>query len=202
MLREYDAVYTTYMEYLDIAAEAHGNAFVESQPDIPIKFKLMDGQIFLTDEHIKQVTISHNTDNDTYAVNIIYNEIGADIIAEVSSQHIGEPIYIVASLYYDHIDMWQDDAIVAPYINSAITGSVSAITVSSKKEANSLYTYLASKSINRSVKNAILNYNTKCSEYVKKYSLSEYLPNSLSSDTGYIDISDYLQKAEAAGFTE
>lgn len=199
LLREYDGAYKAYTAYLEVAPDNYHNV------DIKITFSLLsDGQVFLTDENITKVTVDYDAENEYYFITIAYDDIGAEILTDITSKHIGEKIQIKAKYYDSFFDnKWVDEVVSENVITSTITGNTARLaSYSNKATANELYTYLAANCVTHSLKTAITAYNEKCTEYLKQYTTPEYLPASLAVAPTYTDIAEYLQKAKAAGFTE
>ena len=131
-----------------------------------------------------------------YAVVITFDTVGTAIFAEFTANHIGDTLDIVA------ISDGSSSVISSPYINAAITDGRAIIHGNFTTEsANDLSLQIASKNAERMVQQAAVAYNTKRSESSTRYSMPEYLPASLAVEPQYVDVSAYLQKAEAVGFT-
>ena len=185
LLREYDAAYTSYTDVLTQAP------FLPFSNDASLAF-VFEGNTILTDENIKLVTLDYDADSGEYSVTIIFDSIGATILADITSNNIGSTMEIVV------IENGYTSIISMPTINSAITDGIAPITGGS---ANDLYFNIARVTAERSVRKAAVAYNEKCAEYQSDYSMPVFLPAVLAVEPEYIDVSEYLQKADASGFT-
>lgn len=188
LLREYDAAYTTYVACVEREHSTGSNTAVS------IAF-VFEGRTILTDDNMRRVETIYDATNG-YAVVITFDTVGTAIFAEFTANHIGDTLDIVA------ISDGSSSVISSPYINAAITDGRAIIHGNFTTEsANDLSLQIASKNAERMVQQAAVAYNTKRSESSTRYSMPEYLPASLAVEPQYVDVSAYLQKAEAVGFT-
>ncbi len=188
LLREYDAAYTAYTEF---TAKSSGSSVVAFAS---IAF-VCEGRTVLTDENIKLVQSSYDVGLGDYVVTITFDSVGAAILADLTVNHIGDTLEIV------EINNGNSSVILSPYINTAITNGVVPISGLPEANANELYMRIAAKTAERSVRHAASAYNDKRSKSSARYPMPEYLPASLAVEPQYIDVSAYLQKADAVGFT-
>lgn len=187
LLREYDAAYTAYTEF---TAKASGSSVVATS----IAF-VFEGRTVLTDENIKLVETAYDSPNG-YFIAITFDSVGTAIFADLTSSNIGGTIEIVETRN------GQSSVLSAPAINSAVLDGRAVINGNYTAESvNELYVRISAKTAERSVRRAASAYNDKRSESSARYSLPEYLPTSLAVEPQYINVSAYLQKAEAVGFT-
>lgn len=188
LLREYDAAYKTYATCVKHENSTGGN----NSASIAFVF---EGRTILTDDNMRRVETVYDTTNG-YNVVIVFDAVGTAIFAEFTANHIGSTLDIVA------ISGGSSSVISSPYINAAITDGRAIITGNFTAEtANDLSLQIASKNAERMVQQAAAAYNDKRSKSSACYSMPEYLPASLAVEPQYIDVSAYLLKAEAAGFT-
>lgn len=187
LLREYDAAYTAYTEF---TVKSSGSSVAAAS----IAF-VFEGRTVLTDENIKLVETAYDSNNG-YFIAITFDSVGTAIFADLTSSNIGGTIEIVETLN------GQPSVLSAPAINSAILDGRAVINGNYTAEsANELYVRIAAKTAERSVRRAASAYNDKRSESSARYTMPEYLPASLAVEPQYADVSTYLQKAEAVGFT-
>lgn len=191
LLRDYNATYEWYADYTESTKYA-----LLTEGDITISF-VLDGDTILTDEHITLIRVGEDETGDYY-VEITFDEIGAAIFADITANNIGECIVI------EKTQNGKSSIIAAPYIGSAITGNCVQInnTGRTKEEANDLFVRLTGQAAEKNVKRTAAAYNDKMAETLAEVSLPEYLPASLAVEPPFTDVSEYLIKAEAAGFIE
>lgn len=189
LLHDYDAAYRSYMTYIE-----------NSKDDLPNNDAMslafvFEGRTILTDENIKLVSIGYNENSDDYSVIVTFDSVGSAILADITTNNIGKALVIVA------IDGNFSSVISSPSIVSAITNGVAPISSFSEETANDFFMCIAQKTAKRSVSLAASAYNDRRAEYAARYAIPDYLPAALSTDSDYADVSAYLQKAEAVGFT-
>lgn len=205
LLRDYDVAYNAYNDYRNIATAYYGDMWVTDTTDIHVKFILTrDESVFLTDEYFTSVSVEYNANSEDYSLVATLDEIGTAIFSYVTTYNIGESTKVVTTYYDRYSKRQHEEIILAPTISAPVTdGIVRIYGFSSKDKANSMLVYFAASSIERCVKNAVSSYNEKCTEYLKQYTTApDYLPSSLAIEPTYTDVAEYMQKAEAAGFTE
>lgn len=189
MLREYDAAYRSYIDYIEKSKYALPN-----NDTVSLAF-VFEGRTVLTDENVKLVQSCYDASYDSYIVAVIFDSIGTAIFADLTSNNVGGVIEIV------EIRNGQSFVLSSPRINSTITDGVAQINGFTEANATELYMRISAKTAERSVRRAASAYNDKRSESSARYSMPEYLPASLAIEPEYTDASPYLQKAEAVGFT-
>lgn len=190
LLREYDAAYRSYIDYTEKSKDALPNNDTASLAFV------FEGRTVLTDENIKLVQSGYDASYDSYVVTVLFDSVGTAIFAELTSSNIGGVIEIV------EIRNGQSSVLSSPVINSAISDGRAVINGNYTAEsATDLYLRIAAKTAERSVRHAASAYNDKRSKSSARYPMPEYLPASLAVEPQYIDVSAYLQKADAVGFT-
>lgn len=189
LLRNYDAAYRSYATYIENSKDALPN-----NDTVSLAF-VFEGRTVLTDENIALVETGYDSDIG-YFVTVVFDSIGSAIFADLTSTHIGGIIEIV------EIRNGQSSVLSAAVMNAAVTNGRATINGNfTEASANDLYMRIAEKTAERSVSLAASAYNEKHAEYAARYSMPEYLPAALSTAPEYTDVSVYLQKAEAVGFT-
>ncbi len=190
LLREYDVVYKWYADYKEKTKYS-----LPTEGAITISF-VLEGETFLTDEHITLIQVGKNEQGDYY-VEITFDEIGAAIFADITANNIGKSIEIEETLN------GQSSLIASPSISSEITGkSVQINGEYTEETANYVLVHITGQAAERSVKRNAIAYNDKASENATRTSFPEYLPASLATEPTFDDVSGYLAKAAAAGFIE
>ena len=189
LLRDYDAAYSGYLVYIDKTSDMY------NKPDSSSIAFVFEGRTVLTDENIKLVQTSFDAASDGYVVTVTFDSVGTAIFADLTANHIGGTIEIIET------HNGNSSVISSPYINTAITNGVAQISGFSEASANELFLRIAAKTAERSVQRFAAAYNEKRAEYAARYSMPEYLPSALPTQPQYSDVSPYLQKAEALGFT-
>lgn len=189
LLREYDVVYKWYAYYKE-----KNKILSPAEVSTTISF-IIEGDTFLTDEHITLVQVGKN-EQGGYYVEITFDEIGAAIFADITANNIGKNMEIVETLN------GQSSIIAYPYISSEITDKSVQISEFTEETANYVLVHITGQAAERNVKRTATAYNNKISEHIARFSLSEYLPSSLATEPTFDDVSEYLTKAVAAGFIE
>lgn len=189
LLREYDAAYRSYIDYTEKSKDALPN-----NDTISLAF-VFEGRTVLSDDNIALVETGYDSNNG-YFVTVVFDSVGSAIFADLTSNHIGGTIEIV------EIRNGQSSVLSAPVINAAVANGRAVINGSfTEASANDLYMRIAEKTAERSVSLAASAYNNKRADCAARYAMPEYLPAALSTVPEYADVSAYLQKAEAVGFT-
>lgn len=156
---------------------------------------MCEGRTVLTDENIKLVQSGYDGTLGDYVVTVSFDSVGTAILADLTANYIGSTLEIVET------NNGNSSVILSAYINATITNGIIPISGFSEANANELYMCISAKTAERSVRRAASAYNDKRSESSARYPMPEYLPASLAVEPQYVDVSAYLQKAEAVGFT-
>ena len=189
LLRKYDAAYRSYIDYTEKSKDALPN-----NDTISLAF-VFEGRTVLSDDNIALVETGYDSNNG-YFVTVVFDSVGSAIFADLTSNHIGGTIEIV------EMRNGQSSVLSAPVINAAVANGRAVINGSfTEASANDLYMRIAEKTAERSVSLAASAYNDKRADCAARYVMPEYLPAALSTVPEYADVSAYLQKAEAVGFT-
>ena len=107
-----------------------------------LTFRLADGEVVLTGDHVEYAMAGRLTQNDQPAVTFELDEEGTQIFSQVTSEHVDETM----SIYLD------DEKIAEPVITAPITdGLISISQVGSMKDAEALAGMIASGELNVSL---------------------------------------------------
>lgn len=172
LLREYDAAYTAY------SSVGGGSNIVFS----------LRGVTILTDANVTAAWVVY--DGADYQVCIDLDNTGAKIFADTTTTNIGE-ILEIAEINGDNRTVVFSAAISGTVGNGKI--SISQATETAAKE-------LCSKFSAGAIKIAAAAYNAKRATVSARIANSDYLPPVLPEAPEFVDVSAYLQKAEAMGF--
>ncbi|MCM1232825.1 MAG: hypothetical protein NC489_22090 [Ruminococcus flavefaciens] len=175
LLRKYDAAYSAYK-----GGASDGSNIVFS----------IRGVTVLTDANVAAATVVYDGTSYCYCVSIELDNSGAKILAEVTASNVGETLDIVA--------VSGDSRTVL--LSPIITGTVGDGKVRIAQETETAANNLCSQFSAGAVKNAAIAYNAKRIALSARTVSVDYLPLSLPEAPEFLDVSGYLQKADALGF--
>lgn len=170
LLREYDAAYTAY---------SSGSSIVFS----------VRGVTVLTDANVAAAWVAYDSING-YCVCIELDNSGAATLADITTSNVGE-ILEVAEV---------NDGNRTVLFSAAIHGTVSNGKMLLNQTTEAAAKELCCKFGTGAIKIAAAAYNAKRAAVSAREVNSGYLPAELPESPEYLDVSVYLQKAEAMGF--
>ena len=174
LLREYDAAYTAYS-----SGVGGGSSIVFS----------VRGVTVLTDANVAAAWVVYNSING-YCVCIELDNSGAATLADITTSNVGE-ILEVAEV---------NDGNRTVLFSAAIHGTVSNGKMLLNQTTEAAAKELCCKFGTGAIKIAAAAYNAKRAAVSAREVNSGYLPAELPESPEYLDVSVYLQKAEAMGF--
>lgn len=173
LLRNYDAAYKAYMD-----GAGSGSDIVFS----------LRGVTVLTDANVSDAWVVYN--GSEYCACIELDNSGAKILADITTSNVGE-ILEVAEV---------NDGNRTVLFSAAIHGTVSNGKMLLNQTTEAAAKELCCKFGTGAIKNAAVAYNAKRATVSAREVNSGYLPAELPESPEYLDVSVYLQKAEAMGF--
>lgn len=173
LLRNYDAAYKAYMD-----GAGSGSDIVFS----------LRGVTVLTDANVSGAWVVYN--GSKYCACIELDNSSAKILADITATNVGEQLEII-EINGDHRNV-----LLAPTINGTVGNGKITLAQSSETAAKEL----CGKFSAGAIKNAAVAYNAKRATVSAREVNSGYLPAELPESPEYLDVSVYLQKAEAMGF--
>ena len=174
LLREYDAAYTAYS-----SGVGGGSSIVFS----------VRGVTVLTDANVAAAWVAYDSING-YCVCIELDNSGAATLADITTSNVGE-ILEVAEV---------NDGNRTVLFSAAIHGTVSNGKMLLNQTTEAAAKELCCKFGTGAIKIAAAAYNAKRAAVSAREVNSGYLPAELPESPEYLDVSVYLQKAEAMGF--
>ena len=174
LLREYDAAYTAYS-----SGVGGGSSIVFS----------VRGVTVLTDANVAAARVMYDSING-YCVCIELDNSGAATLADITTSNVGE-ILEVAEV---------NDGNRTVLFSAAIHGTVSNGKMLLNQTTEAAAKELCCKFGTGAIKIAAAAYNAKRAAVSAREVNSGYLPAELPESPEYLDVSVYLQKAEAMGF--
>ena len=174
LLREYDAAYTAYS-----SGVGGGSSIVFS----------VRGVTVLTDANVAAAWVAYDSING-YCVCIELDNSGAATLADITTSYVGE-ILEVAEV---------NDGNRTVLFSAAIHGTVSNGKMLLNQTTEAAAKELCCKFGTGAIKIAAAAYNAKRAAVSAREVNSGYLPAELPESPEYLDVSVYLQKAEAMGF--
>ena len=174
LLREYDAAYTAYS-----SGVGGGSSIVFS----------VRGVTVLTDANVAAARVMYDSTRG-YCVHIELDNTGAAILADITTTNVGEVLEI-AEVNNDNRTVLFSAAIYGTIVDGKML--IHQTTEAAAKE-------LCGKFGTGTIKIAAAAYNAKRAAVSAREVNSGYLPAELPESPEYLDVSVYLQKAEAMGF--
>lgn len=172
LLREYDKAYKTY------------NGMVSNGSTVIFSLK---GVTVLTDANVKSASVLY--DGYDYFLSVYLDSSGAKVLTDITTANLGETLEIV------EVSETNRTVLFSATISIPIANGTIMIRQSSESAAKEL----CGKFSAGAIKNAAVAYNTKRTKVSTIYVSSDYLPTALPETPEFVDVSEYLQKAEAIG---